>query len=122
MQAELHCKTQNRDSQQRKVIVSTHIALSELDDVFDLDNYLSGFQLALVFSSTSSFFCIHSCVCNLYQVAQDHGGVCLGITHGCLILACMSEYGPITNGPRSWGGVLTEIERKLLCILTEYAN
>ena len=34
----------------------------------------------------------------------------------------MSEYGPITNGPRSWGGVLTEIERKLLCILTEYAK
>ena len=31
------------------MIVSTHIALSELDDVFDLDNCLSGFQLALVF-------------------------------------------------------------------------
>ena len=49
-------------------------------------------------------------------------GVCLGITYGCLILAGMIEYGPITNGPRSWGGVLTEIERKLLCILTEYAK
>ena len=31
------------------MIVSTHIALSELDDVFDLDNCLSGFQLTLVF-------------------------------------------------------------------------
>jgi len=50
VQAELHCKTQSRDSQQRKVIVSTHIAHSELDDVFDLDNCLSGFQLTLVFS------------------------------------------------------------------------
>ena len=31
------------------MIVSTHIAHSELDDVFDLDNCLSGFQLTLVF-------------------------------------------------------------------------
>ena len=31
------------------MMVSTYIARSELDDVFDLDNYLTGFQLALGF-------------------------------------------------------------------------
>ena len=42
------------------MIVSTHIAHSELDDVFDLDNCLSGFQLALVFFHLLllSFACI----------------------------------------------------------------